>query len=71
MAAPRMRNPTERPTASEMVDELRGDEEGEEVGAVLAGGLFERVVDSPDDVKAEGGSTEASSLRRTLVKSKK
>ena len=71
MAAPRMRSPTERPSAREMVDELRGDEEDKEVGAVLAGALFERVVDSPDAVKAEGGSTEASSLRRTLIKSKK
>jgi hypothetical protein len=69
MAAPRMRRPTERPTARKMVDELLGVEE---VGAVLGSGLFEKVVDekvvdSLDVVKAEEGSAEASSLRRILI----
>ena len=85
MVAPRM-NQTERPTTRKMGDELlgdEGDEEDEEAGVVLAGGLFEeagvvlvgglfeRVVDSSNAVKEERVSTEASSLRRTLIKNKK
>ena len=70
MIAPRKRKPIERPTARKVVDELLGDERGAEVGAVLVGGLFEKVVDSVDAVKAEEGSAEASSLRSTLTKSK-
>ena len=71
MIAPRKRTPTERPTARKVVDELLGEERGAEVGAVLAGGLFEKMVDSMDAVKAEDGSAEASSLRSTLIKSRK
>jgi len=70
MTTTKKRIPIERPTARKMVDELLEDEVGAEVGAVVVGGLTEEIDELPSVVKAEDGSAEASSLRRTLMQSK-
>jgi len=67
MVAPRKRRPIERPTARKVVDEVLGGDKGAEVGAMPAD---RSLVETLDVVTAEAESAEASSLRRTLMKSR-